>query len=213
MPLSLDYLNSAEEIYNLSFKRIREETDLSSFPHELQNIVVRMIHSCGMTNIAKDILYRTPILKTSFDSLQKSRPILVDSFMLKSAILSHVTTENEIICTLRNEQALSISQEKSSTLSAASVELWKDEIEDSIVVIGNAPTSLFRLLELLDNKEMPLPSLIIATPVGFVGAVESKDALVRYSPVPFITLRGRIGGSAIAAAALNAIMQEYKNYL
>ena len=212
MSLSVEYLNSAKEIYDLSFERIREEADLSDFPKELQDIIVRMIHSCGMVDIFKDIVYRTPIVETAFESLNKSRPILVDSFMLKSAILSHVPQQNEIICTLKDELTLAISKEKSSTLSAASVELWREYIQDSIIIIGNAPTSLFRLLELLHNEEMPIPSMIIATPVGFVGAKESKDALIRYSPVPFITVRGRIGGSAIAAAAMNAILVRYKNY-
>ena len=203
---SLSYEKNPREIYRKSFETIRQEVDLSKFHNGLDQLVVRLVHSCGMVDIADDIFSSDDAFTIGQDALEKGAKIICDVEMVKKGIiLAMLPNDNEIICTLNNPQVLLMAAEKNTTRSAAQVDLWADDIGGSIVAIGNAPTALFRLLEMLDEG-CEKPALIIGMPVGFVGAVESKTELVACSRgVPYITLSGRRGGSAMAAAAVNAL--------
>ena len=205
----MNYLNDPEAIYRQSFAAIRAEADLSSLPAETHAIALRMIHACGMVDILRDLRI-DPLLPAAVRAaLAAHRPILTDCEMVRSGIIKrNLPSKIEIICTLNDPRPRDIGIARNTTRSAAAVELWKPHISGAIIVIGNAPTALFALLDLID-RGCPLPSAIIATPVGFVGAAESKaELLSNPRGIAFATLLGRRGGSAIAAAALNAIMAE-----
>ncbi|MBO0733981.1 MAG: precorrin-8X methylmutase [Methylocapsa sp.] len=204
----LTYLRDGAEIYRRSFATIRAEADLARFAPEEERIAVRMIHACGMIEIAADIDFSDGAVRCGRKALRQGAPILCDSKMLACGIIAaRLPNHNEIVCTIDNPAAASTARERATTRSAAALELWKDRLDGAIIAIGNAPTALFRLLEILD--EIPArPALIVATPVGFVGAAESKAALVANFCVPFITVKGRMGGSAMAAAALNALASD-----
>jgi precorrin-8X/cobalt-precorrin-8 methylmutase len=205
----VNYLNDPEAIYRQSFAAIRAEADLSSLPAETHSIALRMIHACGMVDILGDLRIDPFLPAAVTAALAARRPILTDCEMVRSGIIKrNLPPKTEIICTLNDPRTRDIGIAGNTTRSAAAVELWKPHLAGSIIVIGNAPTALFAVLDLIDRGG-PLPFAIIATPVGFVGAAESKAELCSNPRgIAFATLLGRRGGSAIAAAALNAIIAE-----
>ncbi len=205
----LDYIRDGAAIYEKSFAMIRSESDLSQVPDDLEKLVVRLIHSCGIPEIVSDIEASPYAGTIGRSALSKGAPILCDAHMVAHGVTrSRLSVNNDVICTLRDERTPELAKQLGNTRSAAAMELWLPHLEGAVVAIGNAPTSLFRLLEMLDAGA-PKPALILGFPVGFVGAAESKIELAANSRgVAFITLHGRKGGSAIAAAAVNALAQE-----
>ena len=201
---TLEYLKDPQAITDASFAIVRAEADLARLPASLESVAVRMIHACGMTDIADDLRFDENIAVTAGAALKAGAPVIADCEAVAAAITrKFLPADNEILCTLNDPRTPALAKEHATTRSAAAVRLWN--MQDAIVVIGNAPTALFALLEMLDEGAGK-PAAIIATPVGFVGAAESKAELASDPRgVPFLTLRGRRGGSAIAAAALNAI--------
>lgn len=204
-----NYIKNGNEIYKRSFEIIRREAQLDHFPEDIEKIAVRMIHACGRIEIASKIDFSPNVGKIGYDALRKNANILCDSKMVLQGITrSRLPSKNEIFCYLDDPRTLNISKKLKTTRSAAALELWEEKIENSVILIGNAPTALFHLLEMLERKKYR-PSLIIGVPVGFVGAAESKEALRQNSlSLPFITVCGREGGSAMAVAALNAIAKK-----
>jgi precorrin-8X/cobalt-precorrin-8 methylmutase len=196
-------------IYRESFAIIRAEADLTGVPPDLEPTVVRMIHACGMTDLPADLAWSPDAGCAARRALAGGAPVLCDAAMVAAGITrSRLPAANQVICTLRDPRVPGLAERIGSTRSAAAVELWRDNLAGSVVAIGNAPTALFRLLEMLDAGA-PRPAVIIGVPVGFVGAAESKQALAAHQGgVPYLTLRGRRGGSAIAAAAVNALAGE-----
>ena len=205
----LDYIRVGSEIYDKSFSMIRDEADLSQVPEDLEKVVVRLIHSCGMTDIVSDVEASKGAGAIGRVVLANGAPIICDAQMVANGVTrSRLPVNNEVICTLKHPDTPPRAKEIGNTRSAAAIDFWLPQLEGAVVAIGNAPTALFRLLELLDEGA-PKPALILGFPVGFVGAAESKAELAANSRgVPFITLHGRRGGSAIAAAAVNALAQE-----
>ncbi|MEB3192758.1 MAG: precorrin-8X methylmutase [Snowella sp.] len=205
----INYLRNGDDIYRQSFALIRAEANLEHLATDLIPIAVRLIHACGMIDIVEAIAASEKAVKIGREALKAGVPILCDAQMVAHGIIrSRLPAHNPIICTLNDPQVPAIAQQIENTRSAAAIELWKPHLKDAIVTIGNAPTALFHLLELLDQG-MAKPALILGFPVGFVGAAESKAELIAHSRgVAFITLQGRRGGSAIAAAAVNALAQE-----
>lgn len=200
----MDYLRDPQAIYAQSFATIRAECDLSRFPSDAHDVVIRMVHACGMPEILPDIVVTRDYPEASKQAFLAKAPIFVDAEMIRHGI---VTKGTEIICTLNDSRAREHGMASGTTRSAAAVELWLDRLQGSIACIGNAPTALFRLLELMQETGRK-PAAIIGLPVGFVGAAESKQALEQHADgVPFLTLRGRRGGTAMAAAALNALIR------
>ncbi|MFW5909817.1 MAG: precorrin-8X methylmutase [Thiohalospira sp.] len=205
-PAIPDYERDGAAIYRESFATIRAEADLERFPPRLEAAVVRMIHGCGMPDIAADVDF-TPGVETAVGAaLASGAPLLCDSEMVAHGITrSRLPADNEVVCTLRDERVPTLARELDNTRSAAALELWRPRLEGAVAVIGNAPTALFRLLEILAEGG-PRPAALIAIPVGFVGAVESKEALATHAAgVPWLTVHGRRGGSAMAASAVNAL--------
>ena len=199
------YIRDPDAIYAQSFAIIEREADLSRFAGPVRDIVIRMIHACGMTDIVADIRVGGDVTAAAAAALATGAPILCDAEAVRAMIIARYLPGNELIVTLNEPAVVGLARRQATTRSAAAVELWRDRLAGAVVVIGNAPTALFGLLELLDAGA-PRPAAIIATPVGFVGAAEAKAALAENRHgVPFITLLGRRGGSAIAAAALNAL--------
>jgi precorrin isomerase len=207
----IDYIRDGNEIYQNSFAMIRAEADLSRLPAALEAVAVRLIHSCGMTDIVQDLAFSIDAAETGRSALINGAPILCDAQMVANGVTrKRLPANNAVICTLNDPQVPTIAQTIQNTRSAAALELWKPHLEGAVVAIGNAPTALFRLLELLDEGA-PKPALILGFPVGFVGAAESKAALAANSRgVPFLTIQGRRGGSAMAAAAVNALAKEHE---
>jgi precorrin-8X/cobalt-precorrin-8 methylmutase len=205
----MDYIRDGNEIYQKSFTIIRSEATLNILPPDLETIAVRLIHACGMTDIIDDLAYSPHAAGSGRSALAKGAPILCDAQMVARGITrDRLPANNAVICTLRDPDVPAIAQKLQTTRSAAALELWRSHLQGAVVAIGNAPTALFRLLELLDEGA-PKPALILGFPVGFVGAAESKAALAANSRgVPFLTLLGRRGGSAMAAAAVNALAKE-----
>jgi precorrin-8X/cobalt-precorrin-8 methylmutase len=201
-----NYLRDATAIYQQSFAIIRAEADLARFSEEEADVAVRMIHACGMVDIAEHIVFADGVVAAGRDALHAGAPIICDSEMVSHGITrTRLPANNPVICTLRDPAAPSLAEKLGTTRSAAALELWRDRLAGAIVAIGNAPTSLFRLLEMLDEGA-PHPAAILGIPVGFVGAAESKEALIANSRgVPFIAVRGRAGGSAMTAAAVNGL--------
>ena len=201
----MSYLRDPDAIYAQSFATIEAEADLARFTGPLRDIVIRMIHACGMVDITADIRTSDSFAEAARAALVSGAPILCDCEAVRSGIIARSLKRNELIATLNDPAVPALAAQLSTTRSAAALELWRDHLAGAIVVIGNAPTALFHLLDMLDAGA-PRPAAIIATPVGFVGAAESKAALAADAHgVPYITLLGRRGGSAIASAALNAI--------
>ena len=201
---TLEYLKDPQEITGKSFGIVRAEADLARLPASLESVAVRMIHACGMSDITGDLRFDENIAVTAGAALKAGAPVIADCEAVAAAITrKFLPAQNEVICTLNDPRTPALEEELATTRSSAAVRLWN--MQDAIVVIGNAPTALFALLEMLDEGA-DKPAAIIATPVGFIGAAESKAELASDPRgVPFLTLRGRRGGSAIAAAALNAI--------
>ncbi|MCS5551885.1 MAG: precorrin-8X methylmutase [SAR324 cluster bacterium] len=201
------YLRDPELIYQQSFNAIRKEADLSHFPQDIANIVVRMIHSCGMTDIAQDIVYTINAASAGKAALIQGSPVLCDSRMVcEGVIRAKLPAENEVLCWNNCPESADLAKKLGTTRSAAAVDLWRPKLAGAVVAVGNAPTTLFRLLEVLEEGVNP-PAVIFGLPVGFVGAAESKELLVKQckDSVQFLTLNGRRGGSAMAAAAVNAL--------
>jgi precorrin-8X/cobalt-precorrin-8 methylmutase len=206
---SPDYLRDGAAIYERSFAIIRAETDLSRFTPEEADIAVRMIHACGQVGAAKLIAFGPGLVAAARDALKRGAPILCDAEMVAHGITrARLPAKNEVVCTLRDERVPALAAKLGTTRSAAALELWRDRLEGSLVAIGNAPTALFRLLEMMEAGA-PRPAAVIGVPVGFVGAAESKEALAA-NPygVPYLIVRGRMGGSAMTAAAVNALARE-----
>ena len=205
----MEYIKNGEEIYRKSFAIIRSETNWENLPDDLAHVAVRLIHSCGMTDITKDLEASPDAVKIGRNALAGGAAILCDSQMVANGITkARLPKNNPIICTLNHPEVTELARQINNTRSAAALELWRPRLAGAVVAIGNAPTALFRLLELLDQN-VDKPALILGFPVGFVGAAESKLELATNSRgVPFITLHGRRGGSAIAAAAVNALAKE-----
>ncbi len=202
----MDYIRNGDEIYRHSFAIIRAEADLSLLPPDLESVVVRLIHSCGMTDIVPDLAYSVDLVPIGRGALQRGAPILCDSEMVANGITkSRLPAANPIICTLNEPIVPTMARELGNTRSAVAVDLWQEHLAGAVVAIGNAPTALFRLLELLASG-YPRPAVILGFPVGFVGAAESKAALAQ-NPwgIPFLTLHGRRGGSSMAVAAVNGL--------
>jgi precorrin-8X/cobalt-precorrin-8 methylmutase len=201
-----DYIKNPAEIYARSFEIIRNETDLSSVPQDAHDIAVRIIHSCGMPEIVADLVITPNFAKTARAALEQKRPILVDVEMVRHGIIARqLPVGVEIICTLNDPRAREIGISKSITRTAASTELWGENLEGAIIVMGNAPTALFALLEMIDAGSAK-PACIVGMPVGFVGAAESKAELIANPRgIAFATIKGRKGGSAMASSVVNAL--------
>ena len=201
-----DYLRDPAEIYRRSFATIRAEADLGHLPRALEPVVVRLIHACGMTDIVSDLAFSPDVVEAGRTALGAAAPILCDGRMVADGIgRERLPRASEIVCGLDEGGLASDAARAGTTRAAAAVERWRPRLAGAVVAIGTAPTALFRLLELLDEGA-PRPAAILAFPVGFIGAAEAKDALAADSRgVPFLTLRGRRGGSALAAAAVNAL--------
>jgi precorrin-8X/cobalt-precorrin-8 methylmutase len=202
----IDYLRDGAAIYRQSFAIIRAEADLARFSALEADVAVRMIHACGLVDIAKDIVFSEGVVTAARHALNAGAAILCDSEMVSHGVTrARLPANNAVICTLRDPSVAALAEKRRTTRSAAALELWHERLEGAIVAIGNAPTSLFRLLEMLDEGE-PGPAAIVGMPVGFVGAAESKEALITNPRgIPFIAVRGRAGGSAMTAAAVNGL--------
>jgi precorrin-8X/cobalt-precorrin-8 methylmutase len=199
-----DYVRDGAEIYRRSFATIRAEADLARFPTDVSQVVVRMIHACGMVDLAADVAYSDGVVAAARAALAAGAPILCDAHMVASGITRpRLPAANEVVCTLSDSRVPGLAAELGNTRSAAALDLWLDRLGGAVVAIGNAPTALFRLLELIEDGA-PEPAAIIGVPVGFIGAAESKLALAG-SGRPYLVVHGRRGGSAMAVAAVNAI--------
>lgn len=205
----IDYIRDGQEIYRHSFSIIRAEADLSAIPPDLEKLAVRVIHACGMVDVVQDLAFSPGAGAAGRAALAAGAPILCDARMVAEGITrARLPANNPVICTLNDPGVPELARERGNTRSAVALEHWREYLEGSVVVIGNAPTALFYLLEMLDAGA-PKPALILGFPVGFVGAAESKDMLAADSRgVPYVVVRGRRGGSAMAAAAVNALATE-----
>jgi len=206
MPERLPYIRDGAEIYERSFAIIRAEADLSRFSQGETDIAVRMIHACGCVEAASRITFGGDLVGAARATLARGAAILCDSEMVAHGVIrSRLAAQNEVVCTLRDPRVAPLATKLGTTRSAAALEFWAERLAGAVVAIGNAPTALFHLLEMLDGGA-PKPAAILGMPVGFVGAAESKEALiVRPHGVPFLTVQGRMGGSAMTAAAVNAL--------
>jgi precorrin-8X/cobalt-precorrin-8 methylmutase len=203
----MEYVRDGAEIYRQSFATIRAEADLSGLPADVAKVAVRMIHACGMVDLAADIGFSTGVATAARKALLGGAPILCDAEMVASGVTrKRLPAGNEVICTLRDPSVPALAARLGTTRSAAALDLWGGRLGGAVVAIGNAPTALFRLLELV-AAGAPRPAAVLGIPVGFIGAAESKDALAG-SDLEFLVVRGRRGGSAITAAAVNALASE-----
>jgi precorrin-8X/cobalt-precorrin-8 methylmutase len=202
-----DYIRDGAEIYRRSFAAIRAEADLARFPADVARVVVRMIHSCGMTDLPADVGYSDGVVKAARDALLGGAPVLCDAQMVASGITRRrLPAGNEVVCTLSDPAVPSLAGRLGTTRSAAALDLWASRLAGAVVAIGNAPTALFRLLELVDAGA-GRPAAVLGIPVGFIGAAESKLALSQ-SGLEYLVVHGRRGGSAMTVAAVNAIASE-----
>jgi precorrin-8X/cobalt-precorrin-8 methylmutase len=201
------YLRDPDAIYRESFAVIRREAKLEHLPPDIADVAVRLIHACGMTDIVDDLAFTADVVQIARARLADGAPILCDSAMVAAGIVrARLLAKNDVVCTLTDPRVPELAKSCGTTRSAAAVDLWADRLDGAVVAIGNAPTALFHLLERLQQLG-PQPAAIFAFPVGFVGATESKQALIDAPlPVPYLTLKGRRGGSALAAAAVNALL-------
>lgn len=200
------YETNGAAIYAESFATIRAEADLARFDRDEESVTVRMIHAAGMVGLEEHVRFSPGMARTARAALAAGAPILCDAHMVSEGITRpRLPAENEVICTLRDPKVPELAREMSNTRSAAALELWRPKLDGSVVAIGNAPTALFHLLNMLEDPACPRPAAIIGCPVGFVGAAESKDALMKDLPVPSMIVKGRLGGSAITVAAVNAL--------
>jgi precorrin-8X/cobalt-precorrin-8 methylmutase len=200
-----DYIRDGAEIYRRSFAIIRAEADLARFTREEERVAVRVIHACGMVEVAADIAFSPGAVIAGIAALDGGAPILCDARMVSNGVTrARLPADNPVICTLDDPSVAALAAKMGTTRTAAAMELWRDRLDGAVVAIGNAPTALFRLLEMLDEG-VPAPACVIGMPVGFVGAAESKEALIADGRVPYLAVRGRKGGSAMTAAAINAL--------
>ncbi|MFF8564974.1 precorrin-8X methylmutase [Streptomyces albidoflavus] len=204
-----EYEKDGAAIYRESFATIRAEADLTGLPPDVAQVAVRMIHACGMTDLPRDLGHTPQVVARAREALRAGAPILCDANMVASGVTrKRLPAGNEVICTLADPSVPELAARLGTTRSAAALELWRDRLDGAVVAVGNAPTALFRLLEMIEEGA-PRPAAVIGVPVGFVGAAESKDALATHpSGLDHLIVRGRRGGSAMAAAALNAIASE-----
>ncbi|MBM7173814.1 precorrin-8X methylmutase [Streptomyces sp. G44] len=204
-----DYEKDGAAIYRESFATIRAEADLAGLPADVSQVAVRMIHACGMVDLVRDLAFSPRVVADARTALRDGAPILCDANMVASGVTrKRLPAGNDVICTLTDPSVPGLAERLGTTRSAAAMELWRDRLEGSVVAIGNAPTALFRLLEMIEEGA-PRPAAVLGIPVGFVGAAESKDALAEHrSGLEYLVVRGRRGGSAMAAAAINAIASE-----
>jgi precorrin-8X/cobalt-precorrin-8 methylmutase len=201
-----DYIREGDAIYQRSFAIIREEADLSAFSPEEADVAIRMIHACGLVEAAKQFVFSPDFVAAARNAMKQGVPIFCDAEMVAHGVTrARLPAGNEVICTLHDPRTPGLAKEIGNTRSAAAMKLWVDRLGGSVVAIGNAPTALFHLLEMLRDGA-PKPAAIIGMPVGFVGAAESKEALAENSfGVPFAIVKGRLGGSAMTAATINAL--------
>ncbi|WP_369149401.1 precorrin-8X methylmutase [Streptomyces sp. R44] len=204
-----DYEKDGTEIYRRSFATIRAEADLAGLPADVAQVAVRMIHACGMTDLVQDIAYSPQVVASARAALRAGAPILCDAQMVASGVTrKRLPADNEVLCALSDPAVPGLAAELGTTRSAAALELWRDRLEGSVVAIGNAPTALFHLLEMI-AKGAGKPAAVLGIPVGFIGAAESKDALAENTlGLDYLVVRGRRGGSAMTAAAINALAHE-----
>jgi precorrin-8X/cobalt-precorrin-8 methylmutase len=200
------YERDGAEIYRASFATIRRETDLAGIPAALERVAVRMVHACGMTDLVNDLAWSADFATDAEAALAAGAPVLCDASMVAAGITrSRLPARNDIVCTLRDPRVPALAEQLGTTRTAAAVELWRDRLDGALVAVGNAPTALFHLLEMV-AAGAPRPAAVVGVPVGFVGAAESKSALAA-NPlgIPYLVVHGRRGGSAIASAAVNAL--------
>jgi precorrin-8X/cobalt-precorrin-8 methylmutase len=207
--VSRDHIKDGAAIYQRSFAIIRAEADLAGMEPVMERVAVRMIHACGMVDLTRDIAASPGFGPAARDALRAGAPILCDATMVASGVTrARLPAGNEVVCTLRHPDVPALAAELGTTRSAAALELWRPVLEGAVVAVGNAPTALFRLLEMIDEGA-GRPAAVIGVPVGFVGAAESKDALAGHpGGLEFLVVRGRRGGSAMAAAAINALASD-----
>lgn len=201
-----EYQTDGAAIYLQSFATIRAEAELDRFDRDEEQVAVRMIHAAGMVGLEQHVRFSSGFVPAARAALESGAPILCDARMVSEGITrTRLPSRNDVICTLHDPDVRELAAKMSNTRSAAALELWRPHLAGSVVAIGNAPTALFHLLNMLEDPECPRPAAIVGCPVGFVGAVESKDALWADQPVPCCIVQGRLGGSAITVAAVNAI--------
>lgn len=205
----IDYIREGAEIYRRSFATIRAEADLDGLPRDVSGVAVRMIHACGMVDLVDDLAYSPGVVAAGRAALRAGAPVLCDAAMVASGVTRRrLPADNDVVCTLSDERVPGLAEELGTTRSAAAMELWRDRLDGAVVAIGNAPTSLFRLLELVEQGA-GTPAAVLGIPVGFIGAVESKQALVEHpGGLEHLVVHGRRGGSAMTVAAINAIASE-----
>ncbi|MFI9812777.1 precorrin-8X methylmutase [Saccharothrix variisporea] len=203
------YIKDGAEIYRQSFATIRAEADLSGLPADVARVAVRMIHACGMVDLVADLAYSPGVVESARKALLAGAPILCDAQMVAAGVTrKRLPADNEVLCTLSDPRVLGLAAEMGNTRSAAALELWGDRLDGAVVAIGNAPTALFHLLDMV-AAGAPKPAAVLGVPVGFIGAAESKDALAANDlGLEYLVVRGRRGGSAMTAAAVNAIASE-----
>lgn len=208
MPTSYEYERDAAEIYRRSFAIIRSEAELARFTPREERVAVRLIHTSGMVELARDIEFSAGFAEAASGALRNGAPILCDTKMVASGVTrARLPANNDVTCFLDHPEVAALARTQQTTRSAAALSLWGERLEGALVAIGNAPTALFALLELLDTTPLR-PAAIIGVPVGFVGAAESKDALLLDARVPCMIVRGRKGGSAMAVAAINSLASD-----
>jgi precorrin-8X/cobalt-precorrin-8 methylmutase len=199
-----EYEHDGAEIYRQSFATIRAEADLSGLPEDVAQVAVRMVHACGQVDLVADVAYSADVVARAREALNAGAPVLCDAQMVAAGVTRRrLPKDNDVVCTLNDPRTPALAAELGTTRTAAALELWGDRLGGAVVAIGNAPTALFHLLEMI-AAGAPRPAAVIGVPVGFIGAVESKEALAA-SDLDFLVVRGRRGGSAITAAAVNAI--------
>jgi precorrin-8X/cobalt-precorrin-8 methylmutase len=205
----LDYIRDAAEIYRQSFATIRTEADLARSPADVAQVVVRLIHTCGQVDVAEHVAFTDDVVARTSTALRNGAPVLCDSSMVAAGITTaRLPAGNEVVSLVADPRAPELATRRHSTRSAAGVELWADRLDGAVLAIGNAPTALFRLLELIDEGA-PTPVAVLGGPVGFVGSAQSKDELIdRPRGMSYLVVRGRRGGSAMSAAAVNAIASD-----
>jgi precorrin-8X/cobalt-precorrin-8 methylmutase len=202
--VTYEYEKDGAEIYRQSFATIRAEADLAGLPEDVARVAVRMIHACGQVDLVRDLAFSPAVVERARQALDAGAPVLCDAQMVASGVTRRrLPKDNDVVCTLTDPRTPGLAAELGTTRTAAALELWRDRLDGAVVAIGNAPTALFHLLEMV-AAGAPRPAAVIGIPVGFIGAAESKDALAA-SDLDFLVVRGRRGGSAITAAAVNAI--------
>ena len=205
----LDYIRDAAEIYRQSFATIRAEADLARFPADVAQVVVRLIHTCGQVDVAEHVAFTGDVVERVAAAMRSGAPVLCDSSMVAAGITAaRLPADNQVVSLVADPRAAELAARRQTTRSAAGVELWADRLPGAVLAIGNAPTALFRLLELIDEGVAP-PAAVLGGPVGFVGSAQSKQELIeRPRGMSYLVVRGRRGGSAMAAAAVNAIASD-----